>query len=70
LKDVAKQAGMEPRQARAILRKLNTRPEDQKRARWAFQPNEVSGVVKKLKDAAAAEEKAKEEAVKEEPAKK
>ena len=68
LKEVAKQAGLEPREARAHLRKLNIRGEDQKRSRWQFLPKDVPVVVKKLKDAVAAKEKAKEEAAAE-PAK-
>lgn len=62
LKDVAAKAGLEPREARAILRKLDLREEDQKRSRWLFKPAEVSGVVAKIKAEKAAKEKAKEEA--------
>ena len=61
LKDVAKQAGVEPREARAILRKLNIRGEAEKRQRWTFKPNEVAGVVSRIKAAKAAAEKAKAE---------
>jgi len=61
LKDVAKQAGVEPREARAILRRLNIRGEAEKRQRWTFQPNQVSGVVSKIKADKAAREKAKAE---------
>jgi len=49
LKDVAKQAGVEPREARAILRKISTRGDDQKRARWQWTPAEAPGVVAKIK---------------------
>jgi len=61
LKDVAKQAGVEPREARAILRRLNIRGEAEKRQRWTFKPNQVSGVVSKIKAAKAEREKAKAE---------
>jgi len=61
LKDVAKQAGVEPREARAILRGLSIRGEAEKRQRWTFQPNEVASVVSKIKTAKAAKEKAKAE---------
>lgn len=61
LKDVAAKAGVEPREARAILRKLAVRGEDQKRSRWQFDPKEVNGVVSKIKAAKAEREKAKAE---------
>ena len=61
LKEVAKRAGIEPREARAILRKLSVRGEDEKRSRWQFKPQEVAGVVAKIKAAKAAKEKAKAE---------
>ena len=61
LKEVAKQAGVEPREARQILRGLNIRPEDQKRQRWAFPPKDAPGMVAKIKAAKAAKtEKVKE----------
>ncbi len=60
LKDVAKKAGLEPREARAMLRKMNIRPEDQKRSRWAWAPAEVDGVVAKLKAGVAAKAQEKE----------
>ena len=66
LKDVAKQAGVEPREARSILRKLSARGETEKRSRWQFVPKDVAGVVAKIKKAVADKAKAKEEAVKEE----
>ena len=61
LKDVAKAAGVEPREARAILRKLGARAEGQKRSRWQFLPKEVSGVVAKIKAALANKAKKAEE---------
>ena len=61
LKDVAKRAGVEPREARAILRKLSVRGEAEKRQRWIFKPNEVAGVVSKIKADKATKEKAKVE---------
>ena len=61
LKDIAKQAGVEPREARAILRRLNIRGEAEKRQRWTFQPNQVAGVVSKIKAEKTAKEKAKAE---------
>jgi len=61
LKDIAKKIGMEPREARSILRKLDVRGEDQKRARWAFPPGEVNAVIAKIKAAKAGSEKAKAE---------
>jgi len=61
LKDIAKQAGVEPREARAILRRLSIRGEAEKRQRWTFQPNQVAGVVSKIKAAKAEKEKAKAE---------
>ena len=61
LKDVAKQAGIEPREARAILRGLSVRGEAERRQRWVFKPNEVAGVVSKIKAAKAEKEKAKAE---------
>jgi len=61
LKEVANQAGVEPREARAILRKLDVRGEDEKRSRWQFAPKAVAGVVAKIKAAKAAKEKAKAE---------
>jgi len=62
LKLVAKQAGLEPRAARVLLRKMGVRGEDAKRARWAWAPSEVPGVVAKLKKAAAEKAVAKEKA--------
>ena len=64
LKEVAKQAGMEPREVRAILRKLGARGEDRKRARWTFQPSEVAAVVAKLKGTKAQAAIAKDQKVK------
>ena len=61
LKDVAKQAGVEPREARAILRGLSVRGEAEKRQRWVFDPKEVTSVVSKIKAAKATKEKAKAE---------
>ena len=61
LKEVAKQAGLEPREARAILRKLSVRGETEKRQRWIFQPKEVPAVVAKIKAAKVEKEKAKAE---------
>ena len=61
LKEVAKKAGVEPREARSILRKISTRGEDQKRSRWQFAPGEVNAVVSKIKNAKVAAEKAKAE---------
>ena len=61
LKEVAKQAGLEPREARAILRKLNIRGEEQRRARWVFPPAAISGIVAKIKASKAEKEKAKAE---------
>ena len=53
LKDIAKQAGLEPRAARVLLRGMGIRGDDKKRARWAFPPGEVAGVAAKLKAAQA-----------------
>jgi len=64
LKDVAKAAGVEPREARAILRKIGARSDEQKRFRWQFDPKEVSGVVAKIKGALAEKAKKAEEAKK------
>ena len=61
LKDIAKQAGVEPREARAILRGLSVRGEAEKRQRWVFDPKEVASVVSKIKAAKATKEKAKAE---------
>jgi len=61
LKDVAKKAGVEPREARSILRKLAVRGEDAKRQRWQFLPKEVDAVVAKIRKAVADKAKAKEE---------
>ena len=61
LKDVAKKAGVEPREARSILRKLAARGEGEKRARWQFAPNQVDSVVSKIKAAVAERAKAKAE---------
>jgi len=61
LKEVAKLAGVEPREARTILRRLNIRGEAEKRQRWTFQPNETASVVSKIKAEKAAKEKAKAE---------
>jgi len=65
LKEIAKKVGVEPRQARAILRSLAMRGEEKKRARWAFPPAEVAGVVTKIKGALDAKAKAKAEKDKE-----
>ena len=62
LKDVAKAAGVGPREARAILRKIGARSDDQKRSHWQFDPKEVSGVVAKIKGALAEKTKKAEEA--------
>ena len=59
LKEVAKRAGLEPREARSILRKISARGEGEKRARWQWAPGEVNGVVAKIKAAIAEREKAK-----------
>jgi len=59
LKDVAKQAGVEPREARSILRKIASRAEGDKRQRWQFSPKEVPGVVSKIKNFLAEKEKVK-----------
>ena len=61
LKDVAAKAGVSPREARTILRKVLPREEDQKRSRWQWLPSEVNGIVAKIKAAVAEKEKAKEE---------
>ena len=63
LKEVAKQAGVSPREARAILRKVMSRGDDEKRSRWNFAPKDVAGTVAKIK--AAVVEKAKAKAEKE-----
>ena len=63
LKDVAKRAGVEPREARSILRKIAARGEGEKRSRWQWLPAEVNAVVAKIKAAVADREKAKEEKV-------
>ena len=60
LKEVAKKAGVEPREARSILRKLAARGEGEKRQRWQFLPKEVDSVVSKIKAAIAEKAKAKE----------
>lgn len=60
LKDVAKKAGVEPREARSILRKLSARGEGEKRQRWQFHPKEVDSVVSKIKKAVAEKAQAKE----------
>ncbi len=60
LKEVAKKAGVEPREARSILRKLAARGEGEKRQRWQFLPAEVNAVVSKIKNAVAEKAKAKE----------
>ncbi|GAJ05215.1 unnamed protein product [marine sediment metagenome] len=60
LKEVAKKAGVEPREARSILRKLAARGEGEKRQRWQFFPKEVDSVVSKIKGAVAEKAKAKE----------
>jgi len=60
LKEVAKKAGVEPREARSILRKLAARGEGEKRQRWQFLPKEVDSVVSKIKNAVAEKAKAKE----------
>lgn len=64
LKDIAKRAGVEPREARSILRKLNIRGEDEKRSRWQFPPPQVNEVVSKIKTAVADRAKAKAEKAK------
>jgi len=61
LKEVAKRAGIEPREARSILRKIATREEGEKRSRWEWAPAEVAGVVTKIKAAVAERAKAKAE---------
>lgn len=66
LKDVAKKAGVEPREARSILRKLAARGEDQKRSRWQFKPAEVNNIVSKIKASKAEKEKAEEAKAKKE----
>ena len=63
LKDVAKKAGVEPKKARSILRKLVARGEDQKKARWQFKPNEINSVVSKIKGAKTEKAEALEEKV-------
>ena len=60
LKEVAKRAGVEPREARSILRKISARGEEQKRSRWQWPPAEVNGVVAKIKTAVAEKAAAKE----------
>ena len=60
LKEIAGKLGIEPRRARALLRKTLPRKEDLKRARWTFTPAEAPGVVAALKKAL--EAKPKEEA--------
>ena len=59
LKEVAKRAGVEPREARTILRKIMAREEGEKRSRWEWTPAEVAGVVAKIKAAVVEREKAK-----------
>jgi len=61
LKEIAKRAGLEPRECRAILRKLGIRGVDQHRQRWVFATGEVAGIVAKIKAAKVAKEKAKAE---------
>lgn len=66
LKDIAAQLKLSPRECRVILRKINIRGEDQKRARWAFAPADVPTVIARIKKfqedkAKAAEERAKAE---------
>ena len=61
LKEVAKRAGVEPREARSILRKISTRVEGEKRSRWQWAPAEVNGVVAKIKAAVADRAKVKAE---------
>lgn len=60
LKEVAKRAGVEPREARSILRKLAARGEGEKRQRWQFDPKDVNAVVSKIKNAVVEKAKAKE----------
>jgi len=67
LKELATQLKMSPRECRVILRKISIRGEDQKRARWAFNPSDVPNVIARIKKfqedkAKAAEERAKVEA--------
>jgi len=59
LKEVAKRAGVEPREARSILRKIAARGEGEKRSRWEWTPGAVAGVVAKIKAAVVEREKAK-----------
>jgi len=66
LKDIAKRLEMEPREARAILRKLGTREEGEKRSRWQFPPDQVNAVISKVKAAKVKMETAKAEKAKEE----
>jgi len=61
LKEIAKKIGIEPREARSILRKLNIRAEGEKRSRWQFPPNQVDSVVSRIKAFKAEREKAKAE---------
>jgi len=59
LKEVAKRAGVEPREARTILRKIAVRGDEEKRSRWEWPPAEVAGIVAKIKAAVVEREKAK-----------
>ena len=59
LKEVAKRAGVEPREARSILRKIAARDEGEKRSRWEWLPADVATVVAKIKAAVVEKEKAK-----------
>ena len=61
LKEVAKRAGVEPREARSILRKITARGEGEKRSRWQWAPAEVNAAVAKIKVAVAEKAKAKAE---------
>lgn len=59
LKEVAKKAGVEPREARTILRRISSRSDSEKRSRWEWAPGEVAGVVAKIKAAVTERESAK-----------
>lgn len=61
LKEVADKAGVNPREARSILRKISTRTDDQKRSRWQWPVGETNSVVSKIKASIADKEKAAEE---------
>ena len=61
IKEIAKAAGITPREARSVLRKLNVRPEGDKRSRWVFPLADVPKVAAKVKEHLA-QKKAKAEA--------